>query len=244
MNFCRNYPIKIVPHEMQLVKVLLQKHCILWYNGENRKGVESMSYVLIILAAYLLGSSNMAYWLSRIHRVDIRKNGSGNLGASNATVLLGWGAGAIVAVHDIGKAVAAVLLARLAFPELEYAGAAAGVACVLGHIFPFYLRFKGGKGLASFLGAIAALNWKVGLAMAVLLVVITLVTDFISLGTLTVSLAAPVGIWLTSGAIVVPLILSVATVVMIFKHIENIRRILNHTEIGLRSTAKGENRVK
>ena len=203
-----------------------------------------MSYVLIVLAAYLLGSSNMAYWLSLINKVDIRKNGSGNLGASNATVLLGWGAGVIVAVHDIGKAVVAVLLAKQLFPEMEYAGAAAGVACVLGHIFPFYLKFKGGKGLASFLGAIAALNWKVGLAMALLVVVITLVTDFISLGTLTVSVAAPVGIWLATGAIVVPLILCIATVVMVFKHIENIQRILNHTEIGLRSTAKGENRMK
>lgn len=203
-----------------------------------------MGYIIAAMLGYLLGCSNMAYWLSRTKKVDIRKSGSGNLGASNATVLLGWGAGVIVAVHDIGKAVLAVLLAKLLFPELEYVGAAAGVACVLGHIFPFYLKFKGGKGLASFLGAIAALNWKVGLAMAVLLVLITLVTDFISLGTLTVSVAAPVGIWVATGKLIVPLILCVATVVMIFKHLENIRRILNHTEIGLRSTAKGENRIK
>lgn len=203
-----------------------------------------MGYIIAAALGYLLGCSNMAYWLSRIKKVDIRKSGSGNLGASNATVLLGWGAGVIVAVHDIGKAVLAVLLAKLLFPNLEYVGAAAGVTCVLGHIFPFYLRFKGGKGLASFLGAIAALNWKVGLAMAVLLVLITLVTDFISLGTLTVSVAAPVGIWVATGKLIVPLILCVATVVMICKHIENIHRILNHTEIGLRSTAKGENRVK
>ena len=203
-----------------------------------------MAYLMIVLAAYLLGSSNMAYWLSLINKVDIRKNGSGNLGASNATVLLGWGAGVIVAVHDIGKAVLAVLLAKLLFPELEYAGAAAGVACVLGHIFPFYLKFKGGKGLASFLGAVTALNWKVGIALAVLLVVITLVTDFIALGTLTVSVAGPVGIWLVTGKIIVPLILCIATVVMIFKHIENIHRILNRTEIGLLSTVKGEKRMK
>lgn len=203
-----------------------------------------MGYFIAALAGYLLGSSNMAYWISLIKKVDIRKNGSGNLGASNATVLLGWGAGVIVAVHDIGKAVLAVLLAKLLLPELEYAGAVAGVACVLGHIFPFYLKFRGGKGLASFLGAIAALNWKVGLAMAALLVLITLVTDFIALGTLSVSVTAPVGIWLTTGAVTVPLILCIATVVMIFKHIENIRRILNHTEIGLISTVKGEKRIK
>ena len=203
-----------------------------------------MAYFLAALMGYLLGCSNMAYWLGLIKKVDIRGNGSGNLGASNATVLLGWGAGVIVAVHDIGKAVLAVVLAKLLFPGLEAVGAAAGVACVLGHIFPFYLKFKGGKGLASFLGMVAMLNWKVGIAAALLLVAITLVTDFIALGTISVSVASPVGIFLLTGGIVVPLILCIATVVMIFKHVENVQRILNHTEIGLRSTAKGEKRIK
>ena len=203
-----------------------------------------MAYFIAALMGYLLGCSNMAYWLSLIKKVDIRGNGSGNLGASNATVLLGWGAGVIVAVHDIGKAVLAVLLAKLLLPDVEYAGAAAGVAAVLGHIFPFYLKFKGGKGLASFFGMILALNWKVALAMVLLGVLITVVTDFISLAALSISVTAPVGIWLVTGGIVVPLILCIATVVMIFKHVENIQRIMNHTEIGLRSTAKGEKRIK
>lgn len=203
-----------------------------------------MTYLAAILLGYFLGCSNMAYWLSLIHRVDIRNQGSGNLGASNATVLLGWKAGALVAVHDIGKAVLAVVLAKVLFPQVEAVGAVAGVSCVMGHIFPFYLKFKGGKGLASFLGMVAVLNWKVGIAVALLLVLITVVTDFIALGTISVSLAAPVGIWLLEGSFVVPLILCVATVVMVFKHLENIQRILNRTEIGLRSTAKGEKRVK
>ena len=203
-----------------------------------------MEYLVSIGLGYLLGCSNMAYWLGRIKKVDIRNNGSGNLGASNATVLLGWGAGVIVALHDIGKAVLAVVLAKLLFPGVEYVGAAAGVAAVLGHIFPFYLKFKGGKGLASFWGLILALNWKVALAMGLLGILITVVTDFISLAALTISITAPLGIWLVTGGTAVPLILCVATAVMIFKHIENIQRILNRTEIGLRSTAKGEKRIK
>ena len=203
-----------------------------------------MEYLVSIGLGYLLGCSNMAYWLGRIKKVDIRSNGSGNLGASNATVLLGWGAGVIVALHDIGKAVLAVVLAKLLFPGVEYVGAAAGVAAVLGHIFPFYLKFKGGKGLASFWGLILALNWKVALAMGLLGILITVVTDFISLAALTISITAPVGIWLVTGGTAVPLILCVATAVMIFKHIENIQRILNRTEIGLRSTAMGEKRIK
>lgn len=71
-----------------------------------------MGYFLAVVMGYLIGSSNMAYWISKIKKVDIRKNGSGNLGASNATVLLGWGAGVIVALHDIGKALLAVLVAK------------------------------------------------------------------------------------------------------------------------------------
>ena len=203
-----------------------------------------MAYLIATALGYLLGCSNLAYWLAKWNHVDFRKGGSGNLGASNTTILLGWKAGIAVAVHDIGKAVLAVVLARLLFPEQEYAAAAAGVSSVLGHVFPFYLKFRGGKGLASFFGTILALNWKVGLAIAVLLVLITLITDFISLGTLTVSVAAPVGIFLTTGTILLPLILAVASAVLIFKHIENIHRLLNKTEIGLRSTIKGENRVK
>ena len=173
-----------------------------------------MGYVIAILCAYLLGSSSMAFYLSKIKHVDIRSKGSGNLGASNATVLFGWGAGVLVALHDIGKGLAAVLLAKYFFPELEYVGAAAGVACVLGHIFPFYLKFKGGKGLASFLGMMAALDWRVALGIVVLLVVVTLVTDFIALGTISVSIAAPIGMWFTTHGVMIPLILAIATVVL------------------------------
>lgn len=203
-----------------------------------------MGYLVSILAGYLMGSSNMAYWISKIKKVDIRKNGSGNLGASNATVLLGWGAGVIVALHDIGKALLAVLVAKWLFPDLEYAGAAAGVAAVLGHIFPFYLNFKGGKGLASFIGMTIALNWKVALGIVLLLVLMTLVTDYISVGAMSCVVAAPVGMWMDGSGWILPLIICMASVVMLWKHRENIVRIRNHTEIGLRSTAKGENRIK
>lgn len=203
-----------------------------------------MGYVLVVAMGYLMGSSNMAYWISKIKKVDIRKNGSGNLGASNATVLLGWGAGIIVALHDIGKALLAVLAAKWLFPELEFAGAAAGVAAVLGHIFPFYLRFKGGKGLASFVGMLLALNWKVALGIMLLVLLLTLITDYISVGAMSCVVAAPIGLWVDGGGLILPLIICVASVVMLFKHRENVVRIRNRTEIGLRSTAKGEKRIK
>ncbi len=203
-----------------------------------------MGYFLAAALGYLMGCSNMAYWMAKRKQVDIRKNGSGNLGASNATVLLGWGAGVLVALHDIAKALLAVLAAKWLLPDLEYAGAAAGVAAVLVHIFPFYLKFKGGKGLASFVGMLLALNWKVALGIMALVLLLTLITDYISVGAMSCVVAAPIGIWMDGGGLMVPLIICIASVVMLFKHRENVVRIRNHTEIGLRSTAKGENRMK
>ena len=106
-----------------------------------------MFYVIAALGAYLLGASNMAYYLAKLKKADLRAGGSGNLGASNATVLLGWKAGVLVGLHDIGKSALAVFLAQLIFPELPYIGAVAGVASVLGHIFPFYLNSGGVRAL-------------------------------------------------------------------------------------------------
>ena len=208
------------------------------------KGGDIMGYLLAVLAAYLLGCSNMAYYVGKVKKVDLAKVGSGNLGASNTTAMLGWGAGVLVGAHDIGKAALAVFLAQLLLPELPFVGAVAGVACVMGHIFPFYLKFKGGKGLASFIGMSLILNWQVTLVALVLLVLITVVTQYIALGTLAVSATVPVGIAIVTQSLWVPLILLTATVVIFCKHTDNIVRIRNGTEIKLLSTVKGENLVK
>ena len=203
-----------------------------------------MDYILVIIAAYLIGSSNMALYLSKLKHIAARAGGSGNLGASNATLLMGWGAGALVAVHDIGKSALAVILARLLFPQLELIGAVAGVASVLGHIFPFYLRFKGGKGFASYRGMTLARNWKFALGIMALVVVVTLVTDYIVAGTTLTVLSAPVYLGVTTHSLVLALILCVATAVIVYKHRRNYVNIWKGTEIGLRSAAKGEHRVK
>ena len=106
-----------------------------------------MGYLIAAMLAYLLGCSNMALYLSRLKKVNFRDKGSGNLGASNATLLLGWKAGVLVALHDAGKALLAVLLCRWLFPNREYVGAVAGIACVLGHIFPLLSEIQGWKRL-------------------------------------------------------------------------------------------------
>lgn len=214
----------------------------LCYNKKKKAGC-TMGYIVSILLGYLLGCSNMAFFLAKIRKADLRSAGSGNLGASNAVVLLGWKAGVLTAVHDIGKSVIAVLLAKWLFPELEHVGAAAGVASVLGHIFPFYLKFKGGKGFASYYGMTLALNWKLALCVGIAIVLVTVITDYIVCGTLTTILSVPVYIGFTVSWLAAA-ILCIATAVILFKHRENYPRMLNGTELGLRSAIRGDNKLK
>ena len=201
-----------------------------------------MGYVIALLLGYLLGCSNLAYYISLVRKYDIRQSGTGNLGASNATVLFGWKAGVAVAVHDAGKALLAVLLAKLLFPDLEYAGAAAGVAAVLGHNFPFYLNFKGGKGTASFVGLTLALNWKLALAILVILVLATIITDYIVIGTFSIIVTVPAYMGIFAHNLVLMAIVCIASFAIFFKHWENIGRLIRKEEIGLRSTIRGDKR--
>lgn len=204
-----------------------------------------MGYLFAILGGYLLGCSNMAFYLEKLTKKSIRGGGSGNLGASNTVSRLGWWAGILVGIHDIGKALLTVYLTKWLLPELELAAVAAGVACVLGHIFPFYLKFKGGKGFASYVGVIFALDWSVALAIIAALILVSLITDLIVAGTVTTVISAPISLGLHSGKWLLALILAVASLVILYRHRENLVRIfITGGEIGIRSGSKGEHRVK
>ena len=203
-----------------------------------------IAYLAAALGAYALGCSNMAFYLSKLHKVDFRGGGSGNLGASNATILMGWKAGILVAIHDAGKALLAVLLANLLFPNLSNVGAVAGVAAVLGHIFPAPLRFRGGKGFASYVGMTLALNWKFALVVLGIVVLVTVITDYIVVGTTTTVLMVPSYLGWAHHSFLLAGILLIGTLVILYKHRENYVRMANGTEIGLRSAAKGERRIK
>ena len=203
-----------------------------------------LAYVMAGLGAYALGCSNMAFYLSKLHKVDFRGGRSGNLGASNATILMGWKAGILVAIHDAGKALLAVLLANLLFPNLPNVGAVAGIAAVLGHIFPAPLKFRGGKGFAPYVGMTLALNWKFALVVLGIVVLVTVITDYIVVGTTTTVLMVPSYLGWAHHSFLLAGILLIGTLVILYKHRENYVRMANGTEIGLRSAAKGERRIK
>ena len=203
-----------------------------------------MEYIVVVLMGYLLGTSSMSYYLARLNQVDIRNQGSKNLGASNAMILMGWKAGILVGIHDIGKAFLAVYLMKYFFPDVLYVKEIAGVACVIGHIFPFYLKFKGGKGFASYVGMMFALNWKVGIVVGIAIILVTLITDYIVSGTITTIVSVPIILGFLNKSMILAGILCIASLVIAYKHRENFVRMYNGTEIGFRSANRGEQRIK
>lgn len=201
-----------------------------------------MSYVLSALLGYLLGCSNLAYFLARARGFDIRGQGSNGAGASNATITMGLKAGVLVALHDVLKAVLAVLLAGWLFPAAPQAALLAGGCAVLGHMFPFYLKCRGGKGFASFLGMILALDWRFFLLILLAAVLITVVTDYIVFATATTVVTFPLWLCLVRDNSAALLLLALSAVIL-WKHIPNFARLLRGEEIGLRAALRRKNQV-
>ncbi len=201
-----------------------------------------MKYIFIILMGYLFGCSSMSYYISKIKKIDLRNLGSKNLGASNTVALIGWKEGILVAVHDALKAMISVIIARYCFSDCLYGQYVAGVSSVLGHIYPFYLHFKGGKGTASFIGMILALDPLFGIVTLALLLIIMVVSDYIVLGTFSAITIVPLYIFIKTHDFIAMGIILIASLVILYKHRENIVNLKNGSEMGLRKANKGQYR--
>ena len=189
-----------------------------------------------ILIGYLFGSIQFAYLMGRIAGgIDIREYGSGNAGASNITTALGIKWGVVVGGLDILKGTLAVLVVKWVYPgEIELAFLA-GLMAVVGHIFPFYLRFRGGKGVAALVGVMFGIQWYLGLLFVLLVAIPAFLTDYIVSGSFTTFLALPIITWYSDYSSLV-LTLSLGLVALCFYlHRGNIRRILAGEEVKIRS---------
>ena len=187
-----------------------------------------MIIAIALIAGYLLGSIPFGLVLTRLSGLgDIRKIGSGNIGATNVLRTGNKPLALAVLVLDSGKGAAAVLLAA----EIGGADAAlaAGLGAVLGHLFPVWLGFKGGKGVATTLGTLLALAWPVGLIACATWLVIALAFRISSLAALVAIAVAPVASYFQSGTALAALTLVIAILVWL-KHGANIRRLLDGTE--------------
>ena len=198
--------------------------------------------LLCFLFGYILGTVNPAYIIGRLRGIDIRKHGSRNAGASNALITMGKWVGIVSAVFDILKASAAYWLAPVIFQDFAFAAAIAGSAAIIGHIFPFYMKFRGGKGTACLGGLLLAIDWRLLLIMLAIEIVVALVTDYLCLVPITASIFIPLlfgffgsegldlllfaeGGWISVG------ILYVAMAVILLMNITNIKRMIHGTEM-------------
>jgi len=166
---------------------------------------------------------------------DVRKIGSGNIGATNVLRTGKKWAAAATLISDGAKGAAAVLIVRHLMPGAEIIAAA---GAVLGHIFPVWLKFKGGKGVATFLGACLALYWMAGLAIAATWILMAIGFRISSLSALIAVALAPFFFWLTGYGVSSPILALLALLVIVMHH-ANIRRLLNGTEPRIGSKAKG-----
>ncbi|MEO8055007.1 MAG: glycerol-3-phosphate 1-O-acyltransferase PlsY [Acidobacteriota bacterium] len=187
--------------------------------------------LLALAAAYLLGSVPFAIVLVRLFKgIDVRTQGSGNAGATNVLRTAGKGLAVGTMLLDVGKGVAAVLLMRSVTYDPRWLGAAA-VAAVLGHVFPAWFSFRGGKGVATAIGSFGVLApWAV-LAVVGAFVVVVAATRFVSLGSITAACLLPLALRLLFHAPDAEVVAGGATtLLLVFSHRANIVRLLDGTE--------------
>lgn len=192
----------------------------------------------VLIIAYFLGSIPFGYLIVRVRSgADIRETGSGGTGATNVSRRAGKGAGVLTLILDALKGVAAILIGRLILGESSWLVAGAAILVIVGHMFPIWLGFRGGKGVATGVGVFLVLAPLAVLAAGVIFLVIVILTRYVSLGSITAAATIPLFIWLQHG-LVSPVSNLWATMcaavaaasLIIFAHRENIRRLLQGTE--------------
>lgn len=199
----------------------------------------SIEHIIAIVSAYLLGSVSTSIWIGKIfYGIDIRNYGSGNAGATNIFRVLGKKAGVPVLIIDILKGSLAVNLAFIFGTESPQSAGfinfqmALGAAAVLGHVFPVYAGFKGGKGIATLLGIMLAIHFQGALLSIVIFLIVLLLTKYVSLSSITAALVFPLSIIVLFEATVSSLVIFslIVWIIVLITHQKNIERLLKKEE--------------
>ena len=207
-----------------------------------------IKYILIAVIAYLLGSLNFSIILSEVvKKKDIRDSGSGNAGATNMLRTYGKKAAVGTMIGDLLKVALGIIIAfAILDVPMKYifsnpADAAeiqrvmlykefAGLFCVLGHIFPLYFKFKGGKGVAACTGMVIIVDWRIALILFVIFIGVILISKWISLGSIVIALLYPVLIFAFYKNFILAAVALLFTAIVIVAHRENIKRLAKGTE--------------
>ena len=201
------------------------------------------TYIIVAILAYAIGSVNFFFFLSRkMVGFDVREKGSGNAGTTNVLRAVGIKAAIITLICDILKGVVAVLLAFLIGNMSQTADRAllvqiAGLLVVVGHTFPIFFEFRGGKGIATALGVLFVTNWKIALICLVFAIVLIAITRMVSVGSMSAAVLFPIlTLFIGDNFIVAQVGIKyfiyslLLAAFVIFNHRENIKRIMNGTE--------------
>ena len=200
------------------------------------------TFALVALVAYFLGSIPSGYLAGRVAGVDVRTVGSGNIGATNVTRVLGKRFGYPVFAMDFGKGLAAVvvgvMIAKAAHSSPQFVdlcGTGAAIFSVLGHSYSIWLGFKGGKGVATSLGGLFGLNWIAAAIVCGVWILVFQLTRYVSLASIIAVIALPItiGIMLFLKQLQTPILLYFAlclAVIVVLRHRSNLLRLLNGTE--------------
>lgn len=186
-----------------------------------------------VAAGYFIGCINPAFIIGRIKGYDVRSSGSKNAGASNTVIMAGKLAGVLVALLDIFKAALSWRLCQALFPQFALAGILGGVACILGHMFPVFLHFCGGKGHACIGGVVLAYDPATFLIMLAITCVIGFATNYIAIATVSIAAIWPVYYGVTTGFWAGAAVLAVPFVPILLRHMTNFRRIRAGEELRL-----------
>ncbi len=189
-----------------------------------------MGKLVLVLFAYFLGSVLFGKIIADLKGVDLRKTGSGNVGATNASRALGKKFGMLVFLLDAVKGFLPTALAVSLYGSESKVVAVVGVASVMGHMFSIFDGFKGGKGVATAFGVLVAISFKVALLSLTVWVVLLYLKRYVSLASIGASLTAPVFIVLAGFPFHIFLMSAVISALIIYKHKDNIRRILEGKE--------------
>ncbi len=198
---------------------------------ESLAGAAGLTIGLAIVGGYLLGSIPFGLIAARLGGAgDIRKIGSGNIGATNVLRTGRRDLAAFTLIGDMGKGALAILIARWLLPDAPDVGTIAGGAAFLGHLFPVWLKFKGGKGVATFFGVLLAAAWPVGLLSGLTWIVMAAIARYSSLAALTAAGLAPVFAWYTHESWAVFWLTVFMAALIFLRHRANMGRLITGEE--------------
>lgn len=192
------------------------------------------TWLCAVLVGYCFGCLDMAWFAGFLQGRDIKKLGNGNAGASNALMTLGIVPAIVTAVWDVGKAGLAYLFLYYGFGAGREAGLLAAGVSVIGHCYPFWLEFDGGKGFAPYLGFMLLLDWRLAMLPVIIGLVLALVFDKIVLMTFACIALTPVGALLARGEPHMALLCLALSLTILWRHRANIRSLRDGTEPGIR----------